>query len=364
MDIKNKKIFKGFIIYLFISIFHILNESFYYFSLYGIDQSKKTFNTINHISNFLIYFLIVFTLFCITKRFLLSNWIMTILYFLMTIASYLKNAYTATPIFLSDLSFLKSGAVNEIFELIKFTDIIHVIVKLSIYIVFFLILELSFSFIYKKYFNIKIKNIYITLISLCCSIIIFIPSIFGIFVHYKNDNFMYSPNHYVQGFFSGLYGYHLISNIEKPQNYDEENVKNIYQNYISKENIENWGNPNVIVVLNEAFWDIRQFNDLNFSIDILEDYDKIKEKSKSFNIISPSYGSKTGNIEYEFCTLSSLRYYTESTIPYNTFLNTENTKNYSASIARILNDNNYITNIYSPFDNGRVYLVYKLYEYL
>lgn len=348
-----------------IIIIYVLNSSSYLNIMNNYNVEGFEFSLKSHFLDFLLYFLIASILFVSTNRLMLSCWLISIFYFILTFASTIKVTYSLSPIYLADISFFNGGA-SEIISLVS-KEAFFYFFKESFkgYFLTFILLALFtylVHFIDIQIFN-KSKRIFVFIISLIFISLLLTPNIFKIFIDYTNKDFETSNLYSKHGLIAGIYGYELSTNINKPENYNEEIVLNVLKNYKSSEKGNDWGTPNLIVVLSEAFVDFSELTDITFNEDIYKDYNDIKNNSTSFKCISPSYGGRTGNIEFEYNTFTSLRYLSEAVIPYNMLYGKNNMENYP-SIAKIFNDNSYETNIYSPYDNGDIYKVKYVYDKL
>lgn len=351
------------LIYLFlILIFHFLNEVVYMEIMQPVSLTRYEFSFYGHFINFIFYVLMVLFLYFLTNRFMLANNILTIFYIIFTMVSFIKSIFTYEPFYLSDISFVGNGA-GDIVQLISIQNILNYLNTYKHFIFFNLLFQIFINLFLNFFLNFKQEKktrLYGCIITITILILGFCPPIFGTIVDYKDSSFMTNANYQKQGLFVGLYGTYLLRDIEPSNNYNEEEIVNILNEYESKQEVTSWGKPNVIVILSEAFWDLNKLNNISTNVDIYKDYNYVKENSYSFNMISPSYAGRTGNVEFEYCTLSSLRTYAKSIVAYNTFYENDEMSNYP-SIANILSQNGYKTMVISPYDEGRIYKLHKIY---
>ena len=165
------------------------------------------------------------------------------------------------------------------------------------------------------------------------------------------------------GFFGGMYGQVLENRVQKPDNYDEQLINEELKD-LKQEKETMLGKPNIIVVFSESFWDVDQLDEVEFNTKVTPNFQKLKEEGLFFNMISPSYGGVSANVEYEFLTGSNLMYFNRGYVPY---LQLYNNKTYydRPSIISELKNNGYRTKIVtcaSPnlFNCGRFYKYLKV----
>lgn len=145
----------------------------------------------------------------------------------------------------------------------------------------------------------------------------------------------------------GTYGKYLESIEYKPNNYNENLVKEIIDNQDSKKtNEDDWGKPNIIMILAESFYDIQNTGLIEFNKELTSNFDRIKSNSTSINLLSPCYGGITANVEFEVMTGSNISNYPNGTIPY--MYKYSNANNNYPSIIKELNNNGYYTAYLTP----------------
>ena len=125
-------------------------------------------------------------------------------------------------------------------------------------------------------------------------------------------------NYSENGFVGALTLNILSESIKSPEEYSENTVKAILSGYEGKAAKDSFSSPNVIVILQESFWDIRQLPGCIFSADVLENYDRIVSKEGVFSgsLVSPTFGGGTVKPEFEVLTGLSSDYLPSGSIPY------------------------------------------------
>lgn len=78
--------------------------------------------------------------------------------------------------------------------------------------------------------------------------------------------------------------------------------------------------PNVIVVMNESFADLKAVGDLQVSQDYMPFFRKLKENTIKGYTYSSVFGGNTANSEFEFMTGNTLAFLPDNSVPYQLFL--------------------------------------------
>jgi phosphoglycerol transferase MdoB-like AlkP superfamily enzyme len=119
--------------------------------------------------------------------------------------------------------------------------------------------------------------------------------------------------------------------IKEPKNYTYENVMNYINeiNYSSNNTYEISGkNPNIVVIMSEAFWELKNLglNSINPTVD----------RFKIGNIVSPTFGGGTANVEFEVLTGFSMNHLPGGSIPYQQYISKD-----IPSLATVLKEKGY-----------------------
>lgn len=184
------------------------------------------------------------------------------------------------------------------------------------------------------------------------------PGIYG-----ETGNIMAGNNAY------GLYYYLLLTSkaggMEKPEGYSKKAITAIAQNadnqyapsseYHTSENF-----PNVIMIMNEAWSDLRVLGNIETNEEVMPFYDSIKTMP---NVISGNtyvniIGGMTSNTEFEALTGNSMAFLHTAAIPYNMQINHK-----ISSIATILGAQGYQTVAMHPY-TGISWNRKKVYGYM
>ncbi|MEF3353291.1 LTA synthase family protein [Paenibacillus sp. GYB006] len=113
-----------------------------------------------------------------------------------------------------------------------------------------------------------------------------------------------------------------------PENYNREKILSIVDKINPQQsenaNIDNEKiTPNIIYVMNEAFWDPTIIKNIKFSQDPLPFIHSVSSKTNYFSgwLISPQFGGGTSNVEFEALTGLSMKYLPEGSMPYQQYIN-------------------------------------------
>jgi len=135
--------------------------------------------------------------------------------------------------------------------------------------------------------------------------------------------------------------YFFIPQPELP--YDKKIIHDILKPYATRTTMKSLHTKinkiNVIFILSEAFWDVTQLQDsVHFDSDPIPTIHEMEREFGSINLISPVYGGRTPNAEFEMLTGLSMLLFPKDTVPYKHYIR----KNIE-SVVTTLKDNGYYT---------------------
>ena len=299
----------------------------------------------------LIIYLIYGILIGITKRLSISTIITSILATVFLTINQIKIAYTQEPIVFSDLNFIPN--INGIFSMVS-NDIL---VLAKYYLLTVILLIIAFYLIIRWtqkndliVNNIKIRSILI-IVSIIVFVILFIPNKYTktIFLNKflpTEDGEYTTYLSYCDDYslLAGIYGILLNDRLEEPENYNEEQLNKILEYSDETQTTGALGQPNIIVVFSESFWDIDKQSDVTFNEVVAPNIKRLKQEGKLVEILSCAYGRKSENIAFELLTGGSLNYFTDGYIPIMSLYKRENSEEI-ISIVKELKENNYRSKI-------------------
>ena len=298
--------------------------------------------------------------------------ILGIIEYIILFVSKMKLAISVEPFYISDILFVKdAGEINTIIDSIFWKTVFKLLpfMILALAIIVGLII---FSFKY----NIKIEKnktrIMMSSASLVILLILFLPIkatnqfiLNSFYDANKHENYLGIKNGLESckkyGHLAGIYGSFIDRRIFKPDNYDENIITNVINN-VQNEEDKSFGRPNIIVIFSESFWDIDQQNEIVFDRKITENFNRLKEEGLHFNMISPSFGGNSANVEFEFLTGGSLGFFSRSYIPYMELYNNDK-YNEAPSIINELSNNGYYIKLV-PFSSKELFRCGEVYKYM
>ena len=133
-----------------------------------------------------------------------------------------------------------------------------------------------------------------------------------------SDVYRGAENYNENGFFGALMLNLLSENVKSPDEYSEDAVMGILSSYSGKDAKDSFDRPNIVVILQESFWDVRQLPGCTFSKNPLENYDRIIKKDGVYSgyFVSPTFGGGTVRPEFELLTGLTADYLPNGSIPY------------------------------------------------
>jgi phosphoglycerol transferase MdoB-like AlkP superfamily enzyme len=164
-----------------------------------------------------------------------------------------------------------------------------------------------------------------------------------------NQRGNYDNNGFVFGMLCNLQS----SVMKKPEPYDEKTVLEAAEKYVREaekinktRNEKNSIKPNIIFIMNEAFWDPTRFTYLKFSEDPMKNLRKVMKEQSSGWLLSPIFGGNTANAEFEALTGLSMYNVAIGAIPYQQAMER---KEFIPSLVSILEKENYDTLAIHPY---------------
>lgn len=291
----------------------------------------------------LVGYLIILSLFLIFKGIvrdsLKANIIVTLIVVTITMISYYKYKVLKEPFLPNDI--LLIGNINQIASFGISLPSIQ----------FFISLMLIVMLLYLQYLLLKNKkeniiNLKVDIITRVFCIIVGILLLYNIcissdrYINFNIKNDIGNNYSWMGGnatFFIRLGDLYF----KEPDNYSENAIEKIKDtNYVNNEEINN-ENPNIILIMNEAFSDPTKIKNIEFSKDPMEDIRNIiinEKNSKMGDIISPVIGGGTSLPEFEVLTGLTSYFIPEQVFPYTSYITSD-----MNSIARTFRKNNYYT---------------------
>lgn len=285
-----------------------------------------------------------------------------------------KYIIMSRPVVLSDVNFLNASnmEMSALFmNTIKGIWVLKVLVKA---IILFVISVILFkSKLSKIEFKRNLSRLEVTLGSL------FIFILF-IFFTVKNSFYMvtktynvpleeiykiedYAEVYYKQGLFQGILFNTYSSSIFKPSNYDKDDVKKLLKSTDIEK--EDWGKPDIVIILSESFFDVSNINEIKFDKDLMPNIHKFEKDNDKVvtNTYVSTFGGSSVVSEWEILTGATNQFNVATYIPYTDYYLKKNKKNVDKSphIIKSLNEEGYITKYITPWA-GESYNSKKTYK--
>ncbi len=115
--------------------------------------------------------------------------------------------------------------------------------------------------------------------------------------------------------------------VEKPSGYSEQKAETILEKYKVEEDLPlETDYPNIIVVMNEAFSDLKVLGDFETNQDYMPFIHRLQqgyENTVTGNLMVSVCGGNTANTEFEFLTGHSMDYFPVGSIPYQQYITGE-----------------------------------------
>ncbi|MCA1011271.1 LTA synthase family protein [Halobacillus halophilus] len=281
--------------------------------------------------------------------------------FILALVNHYKQIYRNEPLFPND--FIQIGQLQDVIPLIS--DSISITATL-------LIIGLIVAGVYVWYKMPKIKIGWIT------RLVILVPVAYLLYSFmlyddrftesYYEEYTSFMPwnqknNYYYNGPVLGMISNIKLDVVEKPEPYNqtvmEDSVVHAKEVFArADDEKENPKQPNIIFFMNETFWDPTNLG-VNFSEDPMKNTRRLMEEYPSGQILSPSFGGETANVEFEALTSYSMSYINPGGNPFNHILANDS----YPSVVSYLNDRGYYSEAIHP-NGGNLYRRQRVYPNL
>lgn len=341
------KIIRVFINFVLFPMFIILISDLFFKtnSFVGFAPLDVFKSVINYPKAFLlVYGIFLLTMILFTSIFKNTNRSKFVLLILMTIfliINDVKYIIMNSPVMLSDINFLNASNMDvagTYLNTVLGIWIIKVIVKASI-LVFILILfkksKLSLIELSKKVRIILFASSLLALYLLFAITTKYSSFMVENIYNYNIDNVIkienYSNVYYEQGLYQGIMFNKYTSYVFKPSSYDKDKAKELLKN--TQIETEDWGKPNIVIILSESFSDVTNISEVKFKEDVLKNIHKLEKQADALvtDTLITTYGGQSVNSEWEVQTSASNFFYIPTYIVYNEYYNKNNLKNIKKS---------------------------------
>lgn len=321
---------------------------------------------------FLCIYLIIISLYNNKRK---ANITLLIIALIFLLINDLKYIIMLNPVALSDVHFLNTsniGTAGLYLKTVQGTWVFKTLFKFILGILLIVLyIKKTKNNTYTKY-SFK-SRLCLFLIPLTILFIFFKISInhpIGMVKHIYNYDYEdvlsttdYGKVYYEEGLFQGIIYNLYASKVHKPVDYKKEYAINALSS-VNSYNEENWGKPNVVLILSESFSDITNLNDISFKNDVLYNIHELDKKDNAIvtNLHVSTFGGSSVISEWEALTSSSNNFNPVGYIAYTSYYNKKNKDliDNSPNIVRLFNNEGYITKYITPwasesYNSGIVY---------
>lgn len=149
------------------------------------------------------------------------------------------------------------------------------------------------------------------------------------------------------GHIASFYANVMANRIDKPRDYNREDVMQRLAEDDDTINNNDTDKPNIIIVMNEAFSDLRCISDFETNEEVLSNFKRLSEKGISGNLYVSIVGGNTCNTEFEFLTGNSLAFLPPNSVAFQNYIDQS-----MYSVAGDLKNNGYKTVALHPYFGG------------
>ncbi len=295
----NKK--HGFITLLYV----LLNSTLIYYCLELGNKNPFMNGFLYTLINILTVFVIQAAIYLIFQKWWISSLISEILLTTLSIANYYTILYRNQPISTQDIHNI--GTTLSVIDGYNFPMSFFVV---AILIFFILSILITIVIYFREKGRIrKLKNIAIKNICLLLFCVLFTNSV------YLSDNSIKPRNTFVWSWQDSYhtYGYaassievlqNSINMVNMPENYSADSLKDTEQ--MRKVIPTEKNTPDIILILNETFYDLRDILDIETDVEIMPFIDNLENSIKG-RVVVAGTGGGTNKSEYELLTSNSLQ---------------------------------------------------------
>ena len=292
------------------------------------------------VATYLIIFLVQSLLFALINNYYLSLIINQIVFGLVAVANYYKMMFLNDPILPWDLVFVK-----QIFDLLpNLKGVIPLNLILFTGVIILLVIAVVIK--YTK-FNVLSLRRRVSVFVITFGMLIIIasyPSNFFSKIMAELELSDVAWDYKISLDHNGLV-LNFVSKINElsiptPENYSKKEVSDIVDSIEVKETVESDIQPNIVVIMSEAFWEFEKILP-NYEG---ESYYPTVTKYKVGNIVSPTYGGGTSNVEFEALTGYSNSLLPDGSVPYQQYMST-----YVPALPNLLKEYGYETSAFHTY---------------
>lgn len=285
--------------------------------------------------NVLIYMALMGVFFAIVQSTAWAGVIVIVVAYIFNFSAYLVELFRGTPLIPSDLLAINTaiGVAKEY----SFTPD-HKFIKATVLAVFFI--TLVFKFPIKL--NFRHKKLIYPASGLLLALAILVPMGLYDVSALDVDLFDQQKTNKMYGTTYNFYVNMRKMSLDKPKDYNKEEIKKILDS-VPKSHPKD--TPNIIVIMNESFADLKTVGDFATTAEYMPFFDKMEKNAiKGQAIVSP-YGGYTCNSEFEFLTGISMGLLPQGSAPYLQYI----TRPMPNVLSAYLKEMGYTTIVWHPY---------------
>lgn len=325
------------------------------------------------IFSLLLFIGIYMAIYAIVNNSYRASVICSVLLVIFGVSNQVKIALSDDPLFLTDILFINSASTFK--DILKGT-ISELFIKYIFVIIPFIVSLVCICKFAKKYNTYKLnipKRLISFIVPIGLMVFISLPiynvnhAVLVTFFNINNRQDKYATTnmgyYFKFGVFGGLYGQMVENRLVEPKNYDVDKLNQLLKDSTNKTSTpqKDLGTPNIVMIFSESFWNIDDLKEVKFDKPVASNFENLKNEGILIDMLSPSYGGISSNVEYEMLTGSSIKFYTPGYIPYMQLYRDD--KYYNApSVIQELKKNGYTTHISSTWEST-LFNCEKVYDY-
>lgn len=311
-------------------------------------NGKLFFEPKRMLLNFLFIYFIIGFFYCICGKIKISLFLTSFIIFFVGIVNHFITTFRGTPLVPWDIFSL--NVALTVLPTFKFTVTPKLILGIILFILTFIILKKSqFDSFKNGKFKISYR-IFVFVGTVTFTICFYLTNIISVFE--LDENWDPKEEYHNNGLVASLFKQSRNLIISKPEGYDINSITELANSIkvplVNHENDESYGQPNIIVIMNESFADLSIIGNFTTNSEYLTFFNSLSKNTIKGNLHVSIFGATTPNSEWEFLTSNSMAFVPKRTVPYQQYVLRK-----SYSLASILKEQGYITKaIHSYYPQG------------
>ncbi|WP_243109318.1 MULTISPECIES: LTA synthase family protein [unclassified Dehalobacter] len=276
------------------------------------------------INDFLAIVILCFFLF-LTGNLRLTIISSSVLLILLAVTNTVKKQFLGDPLFPWDF-----GRFNQVYNLLpKISgEVVPVLVLLGVVIILFI---LAGTFLIPKdHLRLRTRICVLVGVGILIPVLVFyrhtpIQTLFKM-AEIEHIYWVQTQNSLQNGFLLGFMMNTEYVMVFEPTGYSEETIDKIIAGDKASSSamvasVQDSGmKPDIVVILDESFWDPTRLPNVVFSEDPLPNFRELSNEGTSGEILSPVFGGSTANVEFEFLTGLSTNFLPQGAIAYQQYV--------------------------------------------